>query len=929
MNRYSRALIIFLFSCTGLGPGWESAARASGQPKKVASVEGITEYRLDNGLRVLLFPDPTRPKVTVNLTVLVGSRHEGYGETGMAHLLEHMVFKGTPTHANIPEAMKERGAQFNGSTDVDRTNYFETLPATDQNLEFAIRLEADRMVNSPIRAEDLATEFSVVRNEFESGENSPQRVLSQRMASVAYEWHNYGKSTIGNRSDIERVPVDNLRAFYKKFYQPDNAMLVVGGRFDEKKALEYITKYFGSLPKPDRQLPATYTEEPAQDGERAVTLRRVGNVGLVGLLYHVPAASHAEYPAVEILSSILSSQPSGRLYKALVESKIATSVFARPSANHDPGNIEIVASVNTKDPAVLEKVRDVMLSVLADVAKSGVTDEEVARARQKAVANRELAAADPNRLAVQLSEWGAQGDWRLYFINRDRIEQVTPAQVKEVAEKYFGTSNRTVGYFIPIDKPERTPIPAVPDIAKLVDGYKGRQMKAESSEAADVQPLAIEARVQRPEPIGGVKLALLPKKTRGESVHLQLTLHYGNAENLKGLNDAAALLQPLMSRETKTLNRQQIQDALDKNFARLGGGGGVGRGRRGGEGAGAPSLGSVTFSLQTRRANLVAALEILRQVLREPTLPARDFEVMKNERIAALEEGRSDPFSLGGNQLQRLMSHYPSDDVRYVPTVEEHIDRLKNTSLEQVQLLYRDYLGAEHGELVVVGDFEPSEIMPILARAFDGWKAEKPYARIERPFQADLKPERVTILTPDKENAIYLAALSVPFKDDNADYPALLVGNFILGGGGLSSRIADRLRQKDGLSYGAGSGFSASPLDPKAELAINAIYNPANVAKVVSDVDEEVERLLRDGVTTAELDGAKKGYLQQQQNQRTNDVAVAGVLAESLHVGRTMQFQADLEQKIKELTLEAVNTALRKHLDPKQFSVVTAGDFKK
>ena len=207
-------------------------------PKKVTSIEGITEYRLPNGLRVLLFPDPTRPKVTVNLTVLVGSRHEGYGETGMAHLLEHMLFKRTPTHPNIPGAMKERGAQFNGSTWLDRTNYYETLPASDQNLEFAIRLEADRMINSPIKAEELATEFSVVRNEFEMGENSPERVLSQRMMAVAYEWHNYGKSTIGNRSDIERVPVDNLREFYKKFYQPDNAILVVAGAFDEKKALD-------------------------------------------------------------------------------------------------------------------------------------------------------------------------------------------------------------------------------------------------------------------------------------------------------------------------------------------------------------------------------------------------------------------------------------------------------------------------------------------------------------------------------------------------------------------------------------------------------------------------------------------------------------------------------------------------------------------
>src|SRR5947209_6883234 len=211
-------------------------------PRKLATIEGITEYQLDNGLRFLLFPDPSAATVTVNLTVLVGSRHEGYGETGMAHLLEHMVFKGTPQHPNVPQALRDHGARYNGTTWLDRTNYFETMPATDENLEFAIRLEADRLVNSFIKREDLASEMTVVRNEFEMGENTPEHILSQRMEAVAYEWHNYGKSTIGNRSDIERVPIDRLQAFYRKQYRPDNALLVVAGLFDEKKALEAITK---------------------------------------------------------------------------------------------------------------------------------------------------------------------------------------------------------------------------------------------------------------------------------------------------------------------------------------------------------------------------------------------------------------------------------------------------------------------------------------------------------------------------------------------------------------------------------------------------------------------------------------------------------------------------------------------------------------
>jgi zinc protease len=926
MKSFSRASCWFWFTTAALGllspPAWAAAAGTA--PQKVASVEGITEYRLDNGLRVLLFPDPSRPKVTVNLTVFVGSRHEGYGETGMAHLLEHMVFKGTPTHPDIPGAMKERGAQFNGTTSYDRTNYFETLTASDDNLEFVIKLEADRMVNSPIKAEDLATEFSVVRNEFEMGENSPESVLSQRMAAVAFEWHNYGKSTIGNRTDIERVPVDNLRAFYKRFYQPDNAMLVVAGKFDEKKALEYISKYFGSLPRPDRKLPATYTEEPPQDGQRVVTLRRVGDVGLVGLLYHIPAGAHPEYPAVHVLASILESEPSGRLYKALVETKKAASVSAQPSALHDPGMLEIMADVNTKDLTALEKVRDLMYSVIDEVTHSGVTQEEVDRARQKLLKDRELAAADPNRIGVMLSNWAAQGDWRLYFIDRDRLEKVTPAEVKEVAAKYLTSSNRTVGFFIPSAKPERTPVPPTPDIAKLVDGYKGRELQS-TGESFDVSPPAIEARTAHPEPIEGVKLAFLRKKTRGDAVYLNVNLHYGTAESLKGTVEAANFLSGLMLRGTKSLTRQQIQDALDKNFARLGSGGGMGgrRGLRMGS-----SVGTLSYTIQTKRANLPAVLEILRQILREPTLPASEFDVMKNETLAGLEQSKSDPMAQALNHLQRLLTHYPPNDVRYVPTTDEEIQRVKEVTVEKVRSLYHDYLGASHGELTVVGDFESSEVLSVLSRTLEGWKNAQPYARIERPYQVGLKPAKETIETPDKANACYFAAQRMPLKDSDPDYPALVAGNFILGGGSISSRIADRLRQKGGLSYTALSIFSASPLDPFANLIFLAIYNPSNVTKVVSGVEDELSKILKGGVTPAELDRAKAGYLRQQEVLRTNDNMLATTLAENLFNGRTMQFQADLESKIKALTVDEVNSALRKHVDPNQFCVVTAGDFK-
>ncbi len=306
---------------------------------KITEIEGISEYRLKNGVRVLLFPDASKEVVTVNMTVFVGSRHEGYGEAGMAHLLEHMLFKGTPTHPDIPKALKDRGAgrSMNGTTWMDRTNYYETLPATGDNLEFAIRMEADRLVNSNILGEDLASEMTVVRNEFESGENSPFRVMMQRMQSAAYEWHNYGRTTIGNRSDIERVPVVKLRKFYRKFYRPDNVMVIVAGNFEPDEALGYLENYFGSLPTPDEPMDDTYTVEPAQDGERTVVVRRVGEIQLVGAAYHIPAGSHPDYAAAKALVYILGDEPSGRLYKNIVETEIATNVYTLAYAFTEPG----------------------------------------------------------------------------------------------------------------------------------------------------------------------------------------------------------------------------------------------------------------------------------------------------------------------------------------------------------------------------------------------------------------------------------------------------------------------------------------------------------------------------------------------------------------------------------------------------------------
>jgi zinc protease len=892
-------------------------------PRKITTIEGITEYRLDNGLIVLLYPERSQPTITTSLTVFVGSRHEGYGETGMAHLLEHMLFKGTPTHPRVDMVLRERGASYNGTTNDDRTNYFETLPASDDNLEFAIRFEADRLMNSLVRREDLLSEMTVVRNEFERGENSPSRILSQRMMGVAFEWHNYGKSTIGNRSDIERVPIENLQSFYRQYYQPDNAMFVVAGKFDEAKALEHIQKYFGSIPRPKRTLPTTYTEEPPQDGERTVVLRRVGDVGLVGAVYHIPAGSHEDFAPLQILASVLTAAPSGKLYKALVETKKATDVSGFASGQYEPGVINFSAEVPKESS--LEEVRDTLLAIVEGLGSEPVAAEEVQRVKLQFRNARRQSQANAGQFAVQLSNWAAQGDWRLYFVHRDRVENVTPADVQRVAARYLQRNNRTVGLFIPTEQPQRTTIPKTPDIETLVANYKGSETIT-AGEVFDPTYENIDARTQRTTLPGGIRVALLPKKTRNEMAYVTLTLRFGTVDNLRGLTAAESFLPALMTRATKQLTRQQLQDELAKLDARIGAGGiPSGRGRRGGGDSGA-GVGSVSFYVSARRESLPQALELFRQVLREPLLPADEFEQMKLARLASLQQQRTEPDALASRLLARELSPFGKDDPRYVPSFEEEEEILRSVTMDQVRQLYEDYLGAGAGELTIVGDFDPAPTLEIIAKSLDGWKAKHEYARLPEPSPPDVAGGKHVIRTPDKANATYLAALPVTMQDDDPDYPALVIANFVLGRG-PGSRLWDRVREREGVSYGVGSSFSASAEHRRASVRFNAICNPANMDRVETAMREEIERIVREGIPANELEKAKASYLQQRQIALASEAAIGGLLATSSYLGRPLTYHIELDKRIAALTPDQVAAAVKKHLAAKKLVVVMAGDF--
>jgi zinc protease len=902
-----------------------SAARAVDAPRKIASVEGVTEYRLANGARVLLFPEASRPTVTINMTVLVGSRHEGYGEAGMAHLLEHMVFKGTPTFPDVPRALRDHGASFNGTTNVDRTNYFETMPATDANLELGIHLEADRLVHSYVKREDLVSEMTVVRNEFESGENNPQGVLMQRIRAAAYLWHNYGKSTIGNRSDIERVPIENLQAFYRKYYQADNVVLIVAGKFEEPRALALVQKHLGALPRPKRRLADTYTEEPPQDGERQVILRRVGTVGSVGVAYHMPSAGHPDLAPLSLLAGMLSQQPNGRLYQALVEARKAASASAFAGNNHDPGLFTASAQA---EAGQLDAVRETLVQTLEGLAATPFTPAEVAKAKLRSRRAAELLPLNSTAMAQALSSASALGDWRLLFLQRDRLQAVSADDVNRVARTYLQKHNRTAGVYIPVEQPQRLLVAAAPPLETLVKDYQGGTVAA-AGEAFDPSPANLDARTKVVD-LDGIKAGLLPKKTRGQTVSLALTLHYGNEDSLRGQTTAAAMLPALMLAGTKKHDRQALREELDALGVRIGaGGGGGGRGRRGGGGGPAGTLGQLTFSVEAKRPTLPAALKLLGEILREPAFPEPEFDALKRRAQAAAAMMRSEPRELAANRLARTLSPYAPTDVRYVPTAEENAKRLASLTLAQVIALYQKQLGATQGELAIVGDFDPEPTLDQVRAILKDWKSPVPVKRIERRAPTQLAGTKGDILTPDKANAVFVAGVAFPLKDTDPAFAALRLGNFIFGGGSLSSRLGNRIRQKEGLSYGVSSSFSAAALDPSATFTASAITNPKNIDRVEKAFAEELSLFLAKGPSPAELRDAQQAYLEAQKVGRTSDAAIAGQIASNLRLGRTFAHASALDKQIAALTAEEVRAAFQRFIDPKQLVIVRAGDFKK
>ncbi len=903
---------------------------------------GITEYDYPNGLRVLLYPDASNNEITVCMTVLVGSRHEGYGETGMAHLLEHLDFIETVDGRQLKNEITAHATNWNGTTNSDRTNYYETFVASDDNLKWALGLEADRLVKVKFTKQILDTEMTVVRNEFERGENSPQSILRERVEATAYLWHNYGKSTIGSKDDIEKVPVNRLEEFYHKFYQPDNAFLVITGRLDESKTLQMVADTLGRIPRPTRVLDQTYTVEPAQDGQRFVELRRVGQGPQVELAYHAVSAGHPDSAALAVLSAIMSGSGGGggrggrggggaandgRLQKALVDTKLATSASMSFEQRHDPGLVFLTA--NLTDRQSLDAAKKALIDALADVVKNPPSRDEIERVKTSMLRNLETQLSNAVQLGTALSSPISQGDWRLMFLAHDRLKDVQAADLVRVAKAYFKESNMTVGYYIPDAAPDRTVVPPTPDLAATLANYKST-VTVSHGEAFDPSPANIESRVERTKLANGMKLVMLSKKTENDVVEGVIELRFGDEATLASKRGAAQFADSLLGQGTKEHTAAQLRDEMQKLNARIsvGAGGGGGRGGRGGRGGGGGggSASTVTASITAPAANFIPAMRLAVEMLKDPLYPDAEFQRALEQRIRALEQPQTEPTQLAAEMLSRHLTPWSKGDLLYQGTREEQAAELRKVTLDDVKKFHDDFYGANFGVLAVVGPADRAAVEKAAEELLGSWNTRMAYK------QAVAHYKKVTAInekieTPDKANAQFNAGLRFQMSESDPDYPAMLLAGYIFGGP-ITSHISDRIRNREGLSYGANARVAIPTEGDDAQLSGTVTLNPMNGPKVEFSFVDELKRTVKDGFTADEVAAMKKAYLDSRSAARSQDAGLLSQLAQHELLGRTLNWDADLERRIAALTPDQVSAAFRKHIDPAALSIVKAGDFK-
>jgi len=867
----------------------------------VRTVGGVAEYTLDsNGLQVLMLPRKAVPVATFMVTYHVGSRNEVTGTTGATHLLEHLMFKGTARFdrslgTGFDQVLERVGAETNATTWLDRTNYFATVPANA--LPLLIEVESDRMRNLALREEDRQPEMTVVRNEFERGENMPMTALNKDIWATAFQAHPYHHDTIGWRSDIELVPITKLRAFYDTFYWPNNATVTVIGDFDAAQTLAAIKKNYGGIPKAPQPFPEMYTVEPEQTGPRRVIMKRAGELGVVAIAHKIPAATHPDWPAIRILSDILTHGKTSRCYRELTDKNLTLEVEGDAGFHRDP-SLHLVYAELAQDikPEKVERALDEQIEL---VKAGGVTPAEVHTAIAGWVAERAFESDGTFALASEVNECIAVGDWTLYASLENKIKAVTAVDVQRVARKYFVENHSTVGWFVPTAGGAEGA-----DAKTAKQTFKSKTVLAPKPldvALAPVPATTLAQTVMR-EQVAGIDVLVCPTDVKG-IVHISGSLPAGEAAaKNRALADLAA---GMIERGTTKHDQFQVADLLEAVGASL---------------KFKVNTDTLGFSAKCMSKDLPLVVAMLAEQLRSPAFASAELAKLKKELLSELQHSLEDTDHQAEVAFSRAV--FPVGHPARLSTAQELMAEVKAAKLADVKNFHAVNYSPTQMHLVAVGDVNAASLKSELAAAFGGWVPQP------RPLEVVIEPTDFNgvdaeVKMADKSSVSVMIGQPSGLRASDPDWLALTVGTEVLGNG-FTSRLVGNVRDREGLTYGIGTVIRDDTFR-KGQWAVHGTFAPALLEQGMASTRREILKWWGEGLTAEELAYRKTAIAGQFTVGLETTEGLADQLLRCVQRGFEVTWLDEFPAKVQALTLEQVNAAVKTHLLPNKMVTVKAG----
>ncbi len=856
---------------------------------------GIKEYTMtSNGLRVLLKQDNTAPVATFMVTYEVGSRNEAIGYTGSTHLLEHLMFKGsrkfnTKKGNSVFQTLQSLGARMNATTWLDRTNYFAVLPS--EHLETLIEIEADRMRNAYIKEEDRQSEMTVVRNEFERGQNSPSGVLDENIWATAYQAHPYHHSTIGWKEDIENVSIERLREFYDTFYWPNNATAIAIGDFTEKEALSMIKKHFGKIRKSTKPIPEVYTAEPKQEGIRTITLKRAGQQGIVGVAHKTPAATHPDAPAFMVLSSILSSGKNSRFYKNITDKGLTTSVYIWDSLFRDPGLFTVYANLSPDvDHKAVEKA---VVDEYEKIKKDGVSDEEVKNAQTQLIASMKFRQDGSYAIASGLNEAIASGDWTLYTTYDEKIGTVTKEDVQRIVKEYFKEDLSTIGYFIPLGAGGQNK-----KLATSAKDLEKMKLKHYSEEEELLSSKVIDS-----EPVEGIRLLTLK---RGSGVVTLTGSMLGGDIYASGNARTADMVAAMLDQGTTNMTKFEISAKLESAGARLGFFNGQAR---------------VGFSGKFLSEDTKMVFDLLADQLKNPLFAEEDLNKVKKRQVANYKRSKE---STRGNATNNMLKAFYGTGHQNSPTdPDKAIEEIKNITPKNLKDFHLKNYGVGTMVIVAVGDVEHNSLESLIKEGFGGWK-KSPLKEKKETGTANKASDKVYVTMQDKTSTDFLVGTALGIDRYHPDYLPLYVATHTLGGN-FSARLMQTVRVKEGLTYGINSSMRGFGNGNDGYWMVGGTFSPKLLSKGESSTLREIKKWAEEGITQKELDITKSTLTGGFQVGFDSTGGLAGGILDAIIVHGDLTYLDNYPERIKAITLDEANTAISKYIFFDDLYQVAAG----